>query len=152
MGYNKRPKQAVIFDRHTGEFMPVELAKTRKAIYTYMGGFVVISIEGIRMIQRERITGRLREVVDALCVRLYGNVVTDASISSLANEMGIDRSNLSKLIGRLEQARIIMRGTRRGTMYFNPHIAFRGSALLQRAAVREWDAAHRPTPVPSQAA
>jgi Firmicute plasmid replication protein (RepL) len=138
-------KKAVIFDRNTGEYLDVELAKPKRVNYTYVGGFVVLSIDGIRLLQMEHVTGRLREVVDSLMMRLRGNVVIQTSLRSLGTELGIEKGNLSRMLRRLEASNVIFR--REGTMYLNPHVAFKGTALQQRQAVKEWDGWHRPQPV-----
>ena len=151
IGNRGKPK-AVIFDSHTGETLEVEIAQPAKVHYTWVGGFMLLSMDGIRMIQRAHLRGRDLGVLLSMMRQLRGNLVATATMRSLGHEMGMDAPAVSRAIGRLVSAGLVRRGDVRGVIWLNPHIGFKGTARQQRFAVREWDAANRPFEVPERIA
>ena len=113
---------------------------------------MVLSFDGLRMIQRARLTGQVRSVLDCFFERLEGNIISDAKHGSVAGQLNISPSCVSRAISELEHFDIVQRTKARGVMLLNPHVGFKGSTVAQRAAVRQWDAAHRPIAVPDSVA
>lgn len=151
-GDNRMSRRPItIVDDKTGESLGVTVPKGRPgARYSYVGGFVVISVDGIRLIQMAGVRGRSLELLWALIKRVRGNVVSNASSVALCEELDMDSPNVSRCLNNLIRAGMVMRGATRTELFINPYIGYRGNSGQQRAAVRDWDEAHKPVPVLDQ--
>jgi hypothetical protein len=151
----KKTKETLFF-RKDGESIPVvvprEPRKQRGPMYSYIGGFVVLSIDGLRQLARMRLQGGTLRVLLCVLEHLSGNVVYKLPTSTIAGRLGVVDSAVSRSLMQLEEAGIVRRGPVRGVITLNPHYGFLGSAVAQRSAVKEWDANNRPVPVPSEVA
>ena len=146
-------RRLTVFDSTTGEVVGLQVTKpqSNRPRYTYVGGFMIISIDGLSMIRKSRITLSSTHVLYLLLGQMVGNQVIIPSLRQMADTLGMDAPAVSRAISKLESAGILTRAGRGGVL-INPHIGFRGTALQQRASVREWDTAHQPIAVPSQVA
>lgn len=147
-----RTLRAEIIDRSTGDVADVEFSPANKVKFTWVGGWMLLSFDGIRMIEMAKLRGQSLSVLLCMMRHLKLNTVHNLPMSEVASLVGIDRPAVSRALVQLEQAGLVMRGNVRGTVYLSPHVGFRGSALQQRAAVKEWDLAHQPVPVPRSVA
>jgi Crp-like helix-turn-helix domain len=151
----RKAAETVFFDR-TGVVVPVVVPNAprpqRGPMYSYIGGFVVVSIDGMRKLAKMRLGGQTLRVLFCLFERLDGNVVHNAPTMLLADRLGVANSSVSRALTELEGIGVIKRGLVRGVLILNPHYGFLGSAVAQRKAVKEWDADNKPIPVPRDAA
>jgi hypothetical protein len=139
---------AAVFDPRTSEVLPVEVQKRKRGpLYTYVGGFMVISVDGLRVIARMRLQGTTMRVLMLLYANLDGCVVHSVSTTAIADRLGVVNSAVSRALTQLELAGLVRRSQVRGVIYVNPNFAFSGSAVKQRTAVKEWDEQMRPREV-----
>jgi hypothetical protein len=144
---------ASAINQKTGELIPLEVAQKRRGpLYTYIGGFMVISVDGIRVIVKMRLQGVTMRVLMLLFANLDGCVVHSLSSAAIADRLGVVNSAVSRALTQLENVGLIRRGEVRGVIQVNPNFAFHGSAIKQRNAVKDWDAQNRPFAVPSEVA
>lgn len=107
---------------------------------------MILSIDGLRMLRKARLSASTMNVLYLLLEDVRGNQVIVPALRQLADMLGMDAPSISRAISSLEASAIVQR-VGRGGLRINPHIGFRGTALQQRAAVREWDGEHRPVAV-----
>jgi DNA-binding transcriptional ArsR family regulator len=114
-------------DRHKSPFTLLFLAPLR---------------ELVTQTSRELTKVELRVLLYLICDASYHNTAT-AYIGSIADELGNDRSTISKALTCLSDLELVSaeRNTRGGatTWRVNPELAFRGRANLRARHRRQWN-------------
>lgn len=135
-----RKRTVVFFDPDTGEVVPVSVEQSRRAHFTFMGGFVVIGLETFKMLRRLNLPKDAHHVFYFLLEHVArGNMVMEMTNARIAEECGIYPPRASAMVKALEAGGMIKRGLARGNFYLNPNLYFRGPAAEQAAAAEVWN-------------
>lgn len=92
----------------------------------YLNEFVLIFVANFEIIIEEYSLTKndIRVIFKILNNMKFGNLIS-LSNSTLAKELGIDKSNISKIIKKLRKTELIIE--KDGSLFFNPHIATKGN-------------------------
>ncbi len=131
------------------------IAELRPILNSTSGTVKPIRPDGCITVEQFDFLVNLKPSPDAyrLCARImasanFGGLVNKSN-EEYAREIGIDKSRVSRLIGKLHDAGVIHRiGPR--SIFINPAYLFRGNAKAQNEAVKQWSELRRPKLVDCQ--
>lgn len=140
----------LVLDSSTGEILTDQLQFTKRLDKFVMpGGYAIVALVFFSKLAELKISADAYR----LCARImasanFGGLVNKSN-EEYAREIGIDKSRVSRLIGKLHDAGVIHRiGPR--SIFINPAYLFRGNAKAQNEAVKQWSELRRPKLVDCQ--
>lgn len=99
---------------------------------------MIYSYQGILEMRRTGLTGRERELLDAILLRIeHGNLAPGVYWQDLAAEFQCAPQLIRKMANRLHDCLMIDKSSR-GQVYVNPNYWFKGTAKEQKQAVFKW--------------
>lgn len=103
----------------------VNMSFKKEPRYDLANPFVFVFLDQFLQIMDQYSLTRteIKMVFQILKYMQFGNLIS-MSFSKLMRDIGIDRSNGSKIIKRLKEAKLIINDD--GNLYFNPHIITKG--------------------------
>lgn len=105
--------------------------------YTF-GGFVLYSFQGIMDVRRMGLTGRERDLMDTILLKVeHNNLAPGVFWNDIAFEFKVGPHLIRRMAARLHNLGLIDKSSR-GAVYVNPNYWFKGSAKEQKQAVFKW--------------
>lgn len=81
----------------------------RRHPYAVGGGFVVQSVDGMKWIRSLGLSGRAHDVLSLMCERALANNLVSVRHQWVADELGMNRPEVSRLIGALRDHGVLWR-------------------------------------------
>jgi DNA-binding transcriptional ArsR family regulator len=132
-----------VVDESTGELLdqgvPVWVGAKIKS--PYAGGWYMQSQEGAALIAKDKeMAGRPTRVLLYLASRLDFNNYIQVPNSEIAEDLDLDKANVSRALALLERKGVLLRGPKVGKSYgwrLNPNFGWKGKVKGMRDARRE---------------
>lgn len=128
----------MVLDSSTGEILADQIQFNRRLDKFVMpGGYAIVALVFFSKLAELKISADAYR----LCARImasanFGGLVNKPN-DEYAQEIGVDKSRVSRLIWQLHDAGVIHRiGPR--SIFINPAYLFRGTARAQNEAVKQW--------------
>jgi hypothetical protein len=143
-GYEVSTTHGVV-DYQTGEVAPIVQAKEKRVTrYGFVGGYCLMGLLNITKLRKIKMSGTGKDLALLVVEEASYSGVCDKTYSQLAGELGVHRSQITRLVTILEKNGIIYRlGGRKSTaLLVNPSFAFRGSPSEHQTALKRWAEYH----------
>lgn len=105
----------------------------------FRGGWVAMAQDALMALARMDLGDEARRVLLAVLARLDFENYILLNQAEIGDAIGIQRANVSRAIGKLEDAGVLIRGPKAGrssTFRLNPSFGWKGSAANHREALR----------------
>ena len=157
MGTHKRSSSASNFavsdthglvDLQTGELLPVMEQKRKSGKrYDFMGAYVLMGVLNMSKLMEEADLSATGMRLAWKLVKIGGYAgICQVKTKDLARELGVDRSQITRLVQELERYDLVRRiGTgHRPAIAINPRFAFMGTPDEHHRALERWAALNPP--------
>ena len=134
-----------VVDYQTGEVTPITHVKEKRATrYGFVGGYCLMGLLNITKLRKIKMSGTGKDLALLIVEEASYSGVCDKTYSQLADELGVHRSQVTRLVAILEQHGIVYRlGGRKSTaLLVNPSFAFRGNPTEHQTAMKRWAEYH----------
>jgi DNA-binding transcriptional ArsR family regulator len=134
-----------VVDYQTGEVAPIVEAKEKRITrYGFVGGYCLMGLLNITKLRKIKMSGTGKDLALLVVEEASYSGVCDKTYSQLAEELGVHKSQVTRLVSVLERNGIVYRmGGRKSTaLLVNPSFAFRGTPAEHQTALRRWAEYH----------
>ncbi len=129
----------IVIDEETGEVVADRMEFKRKSVrYAFPGGWAIVGLICLNRISDIKLPADgYRLAMKIMGASSYGGHVHKSN-EDFAEELGVDKTRVSRLIGKLHSAGLVHRiGPK--AVFINPGYYFRGTAEAQHQALEEWN-------------
>jgi hypothetical protein len=133
-----------VVDLSTGEILSDGVEVTGKAEkFLIEGGYAIVALVFFSKLAELRLPADAYRLAARIMASANFGGMVNKSNAEYAAELCLDRSRISRLVGKLHDAGVIHRlGPK--TIFINPGYFFRGTPQAQRQAVAEWQRLRMP--------